>query len=160
MNKSFYDINDIVDFLPHRYPFLLLDRVSEVKIEKNADKHFDLGAVGLKNVTCNEQFFVGHFPENMVMPGVLILEAMGQLAAFGALKYYRDFEKLEKQYNIYFTTIEDGRFKDKVVPGDQLVMYVKKVKKKLNIWKFQCEARVDDRLVTTATLGAAMVLVD
>lgn len=157
--KDFYDINDIINYLPHRYPFLLIDRVDDVIITED-EKNFNIKVNGLKNVTCNENFFSGHFPGNMIMPGVLIIEAMGQLSAFGSLKYYEKKNNIainKKKYNVYFTGINEAKFKKKVVPGDQLKIYVEKLRSKMNIWHFLCRAFVDNNLVAEAKLSAALV---
>ena len=133
-------------FLPHRYPFLLIDRVVDYK--ENDYLH------ALKNVSMNEPFFQGHFPEYPVMPGVLILEALAQ--ATGLLAF-QSMDQKPGEDNLYlFVGIDNARFKKQVVPGDQLHLKVKLLKEKRGIWKFEAEAYVDDQLACSATLmGAA-----
>lgn len=135
------DIAKIMELLPHRYPFLLIDKIIDVD--------GDNAAVGIKNVTVNEPFFVGHFPGIPVMPGVLIVEAMAQTA--GAI--CANIHVLNGGI-VYFMTIDGAKFRRPVVPGDQLRIHVMKQKQRRNIWKFACEAKVDDRLVAEATISA------
>lgn len=165
-DKNFYNIHDIMRFLPHRYPFLLIDRVNFINYGVGDHGDSFLEVEGLKNVTCNENFFVGHFPNNMVMPGVLTLEAMGQLAAFGALQYYQsnDDNFSNNKYNIYFTKIDNVKFKKKIIPGDQLIIKAKKTRKKSikdnHFWNFHCCAYVDNELSVDADLGAVLSMED
>ncbi len=137
------DIGRIMQLLPHRYPFLLVDKIVDVD--------GDQSATGIKNVTINEPFFTGHFPENPVMPGVLIVEAMAQTAGAICL------ESTSTQSDVvYFMSIESAKFRRPVVPGDQLHIHVNKLKQRRNIWKFACEARVDGQLVSEAIITAMM----
>ena len=140
------NIYEILKLLPHRYPFLLIDRVVDFK--ENDYLH------AYKNVSMNEPFFQGHFPEYPVMPGVLILEALAQ--ATGILAF-QSMEQKPGSDNLYlFVGIDKARFKKQVVPGDQLQMKVKLLKEKRGIWKFEAEAYVDDQLACSAVLmGAA-----
>ena len=140
------DIQDILDLLPHRYPFLLVDRITELEIGKRV--------VGLKNVTVNEPFFPGHFPHNPVMPGVLIIEAMAQTAAVLAFK--TEGTVPDDDSTVYFASVDNVRFKRPVVPGDQLVMEAEIVRKMRNIWKFKAVARVDGELATEAEFMCAI----
>jgi len=136
------DINDILRHLPHRYPFLLIDRVTE----------FNKGVslTGFKNVTYNEPFFQGHFPQRPVMPGVLILEAMAQ--ATGLLAF-RTLENTAERDTLYFLVgMDKVRFKRPVVPGDQLLLSARLLKTKRGIWMFDCDARVDGGIVATAEI--------
>ncbi|MEZ5811464.1 MAG: 3-hydroxyacyl-ACP dehydratase FabZ [Rhizobiaceae bacterium] len=135
------DIAKIMELIPHRYPFLLIDKIIDVD--------GDNSAVGVKNVTVNEPFFVGHFPGNPVMPGVLIIEAMAQTA--GAICAHAH---VLSGGIVYFMTIDAAKFRRPVVPGDQLRIRVAKQKQRRNIWKFACEAKVDGRLVAEATISA------
>ncbi len=139
------DINDIQRYLPHRYPFLLVDRILEIEEGKRV--------VGLKNVTINEPFFQGHFPEQPIMPGVLILEAMAQVGGYLALSY------LEKagQRAAYFMGIDKARFRKPVVPGDNLRLEVEVIKHRGHVWVFKGEAYVEGTLVSEAELMAAMI---
>ncbi|QJT10447.1 3-hydroxyacyl-ACP dehydratase FabZ [Oceanidesulfovibrio marinus] len=141
-------IRRILDLLPHRYPFLLIDRV--------------LGYVprtsltALKNVTMNEPFFQGHFPENPVMPGVLVLEALAQA---GALLISLNLEENDNSLFI-FTGIDKARFRRPVVPGDQLILNCWDIRHRRNFFKMTCDARVGDQVVAQAGLAAALVSPD
>lgn len=136
------DINDILQHLPHRYPFLLIDRVTEF----NAGESL----VGYKNVTYNEPFFQGHFPERPIMPGVLILEAMAQATGLLAFK---TVERGARRESLYFLVgMDKARFKRPVEPGDRLVLSAKLLRARRGIWVFDCEARVDDALVASAEI--------
>jgi len=140
---SILDINTIKEYLPHRYPFLLVDRV----LEYNAGKSI----IALKNLTVNEPFFNGHFPLRPVMPGVLQLEALAQTA--GILYFLITDTKPDPQNNwFYFAGINDARFKRVVVPGDQLKLHVEVGKHKRDIWVFNAKATVDDELASCAEL--------
>ena len=138
------DILGIMRLLPHRYPFLLIDRVIEID--------GDNSAIGIKNVTCNEPHFQGHFPEQPVMPGVLIVEAMAQTA--GAICIRSTGE--DKPSLVYFMTIDGAKFRKPVVPGDKLEIHVKKLKQRGNIWRFGCEAIVDGAKVAEAEISAML----
>ena len=139
------DIHYILKQLPHRYPFLLIDRV--VSFEK------DKRIVALKNVTVNEPFFPGHFPHHAVMPGVLIVEAMAQAAAVLSLKSLG--HKNDGKWVYYFVGIDSARFRKPVEPGDQLRMEVKVLRHSRGIWKFEALAKVDGEIVCDATLMCA-----
>lgn len=138
------DINRILELLPHRYPFILVDRILEYELGKNI--------VALKNVTINEPFFQGHFPGEPVMPGVLILESMAQVGC--VLAYLSDEENLADKI-FYFTGLDGARFRQKVVPGDQLKIKVEIVKRKKQFVKLYSEVFVEDRLVAQSGLMAA-----
>ena len=144
--SAIIDINEIKQYIPHRYPFLLVDRITELEIGKRV--------VGLKNVTVNEPFGPGHFPHNPVMPGVLIIEAMAQTAAVLAFK--TDGSVPDDDSTVYFASVDNVRFKRPVVPGDQLVMEAEIVRKMRNIWKFKAVARVDGELATEAEFMCAI----
>lgn len=148
MNQDQININEILDLLPHRYPFLLIDRVLELKLEESIRV--------LKNVTINELFFSGHFPNNPVMPGVLILESMAQALAVLAVKTLeaRGVEKTGQEI-FYFAGIDKVRFKQPVVPGDQLTLTVQITRQKKDIIKAQGIADVNNNVVCTAELMAA-----
>ncbi len=136
------NINDILNHLPHRYPFLLIDRVTEYVPAESL--------VGLKNVTYNEPFFLGHFPQRPVMPGVLILEALAQ--ATGLLAFRTMEQHAERESLYYLVGIDKARFKRPVEPGDQLILNAKLLREKRGIWLFDCAAYVDDRLVASADI--------
>jgi len=136
------DINKILQHLPHRYPFLLIDRVVEFSQGESL--------VGYKNVTYNEPFFQGHFPERPVMPGVLILEAMAQ--ATGLLAF-ETVERGARRDSLYFLVgMDKARFKRPVEPGDQLYLRANLLRSKRGIWFFDCDARVDDVIVASAEI--------
>ena len=136
------DIHQIINLLPHRYPFLLVDRVVELELEKRVK--------ALKNVTCNEGFFNGHFPDHPVMPGVLIVEAMAQAAAVLSFKTMNVLPSEDSVY--YFAGIDNVRFKKPVSPGDQLVLNVKIDRVLKGIWKYKAQAKVDDQIVAEAEM--------
>ena len=139
------DINEIKKRLKHRYPFLLIDRVLELEE--------GVRCVALKNVTMNEPFFQGHFPESPIMPGVLIVEALAQAGGIAGYSLYKDASK----DITYFAGMDNVKFKKPVVPGDQLILKAAFVKRKLNIWLLKGEAFVDDKLVTRADFKLATV---
>lgn len=145
--KNMMDIEKIMEFLPHRYPFLLVDRV--LSIEE------DGRLIAIKNVSANEGFFQGHFPGKPIMPGVLIIEALAQAAAL--LAYHNADEKKKV---VYFMSIEKAKFRAPVVPGDQLRLEVKMLQSRKNVFKVGTEAYVGDKLVTQAELTAMMVDVE
>lgn len=138
------DLKEIMQLLPHRYPFLLIDRIVNIDADNSA--------VGIKNVTANEPQFTGHFPGNPIMPGVLIVEGMAQTAGAICAKAIGNGTSL-----VYFMTIDNARFRKPVVPGDRLEYHVTKTKQRGNIWKFHCEAMVDGSKVAEADIGAMLV---
>jgi 3-hydroxyacyl-[acyl-carrier-protein] dehydratase len=144
--KYLMDIHEILKFLPHRQPFLLIDRVIEMEE--------GVSLVAIKNVTMNEPFFAGHFPERPVMPGVLILEALAQAAA--VLAYKSTNTSPSDGVLFYFAGIDNARFRRVVLPGDQLRLEVKVVRSKRDMWKLECSAYVDGELVCSAELLSAM----
>ena len=139
------DIHEILEYLPHRYPFLLIDRVVEVVPGKSIHAY--------KNVTINEPFFVGHFPHHPVMPGVLIMEALAQAA--GILSFKSMDEKPSPDTVFYFAGIDEARFKKPVMPGDQLHLHVEIERQMRGVWKYKAEARVDGQLAASAKLMCA-----
>ena len=138
------DLYEILKLLPHRYPFLLVDKIIEIDADESA--------IGIKNVTANEPHFAGHFPENPVMPGVLLIEGMAQTA--GAICARTQSSKANI---VYFMTIDNARFRKPVVPGDRVEYHVKKLKQRGTIWKFHCEAIVEGTKVAEADVGAMLV---
>lgn len=145
MNETIINIDKIIKMLPHRYPFLLVDRVISINHEEGS-------LIALKNVTFNEPHFTGHFPDRSVMPGVLIVEALAQAAAL----YVIDSMNLESSANmaVYFMSIENAKFRQIVTPGDSLYLHVKKERSRANVWKFSGEARVNDKLVAESSFTA------
>lgn len=144
--KNYTDIARVMELIPHRYPFLLIDRILALKVDDYA--------LGLKNVTANEPHFMGHFPGIPVMPGVLIIESMAQTAA--TLVVETMGKKMEGKL-IYFMSIEDARFRKPVVPGDSMHVHVKKIHSRKNVWKFKGEAKVEDCLCAEATFSAMIM---
>lgn len=140
------DIARIMHAIPHRYPMLMIDRVENVVLNESA--------VGVKNVTVNEHFFQGHFPEHPVMPGVLIIEAMAQTSAVLVVESLGEHAAGRL---VYFMTIENAKFRRPVGPGDQLRIHVTRERKRGNVWKFSAVARVDGVSVAEATY-AAMIM--
>jgi 3-hydroxyacyl-[acyl-carrier-protein] dehydratase len=138
------DILEILRLLPHRYPFLLVDRILAITPEKDI--------VGLKNVTINEPFFQGHFPERPVMPGVLILEGMAQVG--GILAFYSEPENIGKKV-LYFVGIDKARFRQPVTPGDQIHFKLELLKRRRGIWQMAAQALVNEKLVAEAELMAS-----
>jgi 3-hydroxyacyl-[acyl-carrier-protein] dehydratase len=136
------DVNAIKKLLPHRYPFLLVDRV--------LDFEPGVSLQAIKNVTFNEPFFQGHFPEKPVMPGVLILEALAQ--ATGLLAFNTESRGAERDTLYYLVGIDNARFKQPVVPGDQLHLSVIVTKQKRGIWVFDCQATVDGKTAASAVI--------
>jgi 3-hydroxyacyl-[acyl-carrier-protein] dehydratase len=143
---SSMDIKEIVRLLPHRYPFLLVDRILAGEKGKSM--------VGLKNVSMNEPYFQGHFPSDPIMPGVLILEGMAQVG--GILAYHSRPEMIGKKL-IYFAGIDKVRFRRPVVPGDQLIFEMMVIKHKGKIWKMAGKAKVDSKVAAEAEFMAAFV---
>ncbi len=143
--KTVYGIMEILKILPHRYPFLLVDRIVELEPDKRI--------VGLKNVTINEQFFQGHFPGAPVMPGVLIIESMAQV---GGVLMYRDMPGRDKKL-IYFSGIENAKFRRPVIPGDQLRIEMELLNRRNNFGKMQGRASVEGKLAAEAILLFAIV---
>jgi 3-hydroxyacyl-[acyl-carrier-protein] dehydratase len=140
------DIERITQMIPHRYPFLMIDRVVEVVP--------DATAVGIKNVSINEPYFQGHFPQRPVMPGVLIIEAMAQTAA---VLVVHTLGIAAEGKLVYFMSVDSARFRRPVLPGDQLRIHVSKERSRGNVWKFNGEAKVNGTLVAEATY-AAMIM--
>ncbi len=139
------NINEIMEYLPHRYPFLLIDRVTSYESGKTL--------TAIKNVTYNENFFQGHFPQWPVMPGVLILEAIAQATGILAFK---SINEQPKQGSLYFlVSIDKARFRKTVEPGDQLVIDVNTLKSKRNMWKFKGVAKVEGVVVASAEIMCA-----
>jgi 3-hydroxyacyl-[acyl-carrier-protein] dehydratase len=140
------DIHQILTKLPHRYPFLMVDRVLEI------DKGISIK--GLKNVSINEPFFPGHFPHRPVMPGVLMLEALAQVSAL--LAFDAMGQEVDPDVVVYFVGIDNARFKRPVEPGDQLILNAKLERSKAGIYKFSCSAYVGDELAVQADLMCTM----
>ncbi|MDR1375617.1 MAG: 3-hydroxyacyl-ACP dehydratase FabZ [Holosporaceae bacterium] len=141
------NINEIKDCLPHRYPMLLIDRIEDLRLGESA--------IGIKNVTLNEYFFQGHFPTKPVLPGVIIVEAMGQTAGVVVSKTM-DLEK--NNGLVYFMSMDNVRFRKLVEPGDVLRLHVVKDRRRENVWRFNGKAYVNDALVAEATFTAMLAI--
>jgi 3-hydroxyacyl-[acyl-carrier-protein] dehydratase len=136
-------IKDILAALPHRYPFLMVDRIYDIR----GDEH----GIGVKNVTFNEPHFQGHFPGNPVMPGVLVLEGMAQTAGVLCI---RTMESQTLPRIVYFLTIDKAKFRKPIVPGDVLEYHMNRIQRRKNMWWYRGEAKVDGQVVAEAELGA------
>ncbi len=145
--NKIYNIDEIIKMLPHRYPFLLVDRL---EVEEAGVK-----GIGLKNLTMNELFFQGHFPNNPIMPGVLQIEAMAQTA--GCIVMSADENYAENKRSVLFMSIEGVKFRKPVRPGDQLKMHLEKIRERRNIFVFKGVSMVDDQVVSEAELTAMVV---
>jgi 3-hydroxyacyl-[acyl-carrier-protein] dehydratase len=144
--KSTISIERIMEMIPHRYPFLMIDRIIDLELGEFA--------IGLKNVTINEPFFTGHFPGKPVMPGVLIIEAMAQTAA---VLVVNTLGKEAEGKLVYFMSIDEAKFRRPVVPGDCLHVRVDKQQSRRNVWKFACVATVEGVKVAEAVICAMIV---
>ena len=140
------DIAEILKLLPHRYPFLMVDRIVNLRSDESA--------IGIKNVTVNEPQFLGHFPHNPVFPGVLLIEGMAQTAGVLCLK---SMGATEKPQLVYFLTIDKARFRKPVVPGDTVEYHMTKKARKKKMWWFRGEAKVAGQIVAEAEVGAMVV---
>ena len=140
------DIEKIMNMIPHRYPFLMIDRVTDLVYEKSA--------IGHKNVTINEPHFQGHFPNKPIMPGVLIIEAMAQTAA---ILVVQSLGGVSEGTLVYFMSVENAKFRNPVVPGDVLEIHVETKQHRKTVWKFDGIANVNDKLVAEATFTAMIV---
>ncbi len=140
------DINRIMEMIPHRYPFLMIDKVVDVVP--------DVSAVGIKNVTIGEPYFQGHFPSRPIMPGILIIEAMAQTAAVLVIE---TMGAGAEGNLVYFMSVDQARFRKPVMPGDCVRIYVEKQRNRGNVWKFKGEAKVDGTLMAEATYTAMIV---
>lgn len=137
-------VHEIIKMLPHRYPFLMIDKVLEYTSES---------LVGVKNVTANEPCFMGHFPDNPVMPGVLITESLAQA---GAILAYLKTQSSPREHLFFLAAVDNAKFKQMVIPGDQLILDVQIVGNKGNFWKIHGEAKVDGKLVCSVDILSAM----
>ena len=138
--------NDIIKLIPHRYPFLLIDKITNIVINESIN--------GIKSVTFNEPFFTGHFPKHPVMPGVLILESMAQTAA--CLVSYED-KSLSLNNLVFFTGIEKAKFRKPVLPGNELILKINLISKKKSLYKFNGEAFIQNILVASSEFSAMLV---
>lgn len=145
MLKSILDINEIMSLIPHRYPFLLIDRVLEINTNS---------IVGIKNITMNEPQFTGHFPGMPIMPGVLIIEAMAQLSAVLVARSMNT----TKDKQVYFMSIESAKFRKAVVPGDSMLIYSQIDQSRSQVWKFSARAEVDGEIVSESKFTAMVKL--
>lgn len=145
-HRTSVDLLEIKRMIPHRYPFLLIDKVRDMVVSESA--------VGVKNVTANEPHFEGHFPEKPVMPGVMIVEAMAQTAAVLVVE---TLELIDKNMLVYFMSIDGCKFRKPVVPGDQLELHVTVLKNRGKVWRFAGKGMVDGALVTEAEFTAMIM---
>ena len=136
-------INEILKLLPHRYPFVMVDRLKDMR----ADEH----AIGIKNVTINEPQFTGHFPGNPVMPGVLVIEGMAQTAGALCLWYLGEEARGRK---VFFLTIDKAKFRKPAIPGDTIEYHVDKMTRRRDMWWYRAEAKVNGQLIAEAEIGA------
>jgi 3-hydroxyacyl-[acyl-carrier-protein] dehydratase len=139
------DIIEILRLLPHRYPFVMIDRIIDIQGEDHA--------IGIKNVTYNEPQFLGHFPDNPVMPGVLLIEGMAQTAGVICL---RRMSLEARRTTMYFLTIDKAKFRKPAVPGDTIEYHVNKIAHRRNMWWYRAEAKVGDFLIAEAEVGAVI----
>ncbi len=146
--NKIYQVQEIMEMLPHRYPFLLVDRLV---VEESGVKGY-----GIKNVTMNEEFFQGHFPNNPIMPGVLQVEAMAQTAGAIVVENIEDYKN--KKIGVFFMTIDGVKFRKPVVPGDQLKIHVERINTRGNVSVFKGQCKVDDKVVSEAEFKAMIVL--
>ncbi len=140
------DIMRIMEMIPHRYPFLMIDRVVDIILGQSA--------TGIKNVTINENYFQGHFPRKPVMPGVLVIEAMAQTAAVLVME---TLEGASAGKLVYFMKIDEARFRKPINPGDTVLIHVNKLRHRGNVWKFSGEAKVDGTLMAEACFSAMIM---
>ena len=140
------DLSRIVRMIPHRYPFLLVDRVNEIQPHESA--------VGIKNVTVNEPFFQGHFPAEPVMPGVLIVEAMAQTAAVLVVE---SLGMIDQELLVYFMTIDNCRFRAKIAPGDVMNLHVQVTRSRGKVYRFAGQAKVDGKVAAEAEFSAMII---
>jgi 3-hydroxyacyl-[acyl-carrier-protein] dehydratase len=140
------DIREILRLLPHRYPFVMIDRIIDIRGEEHG--------VGIKNVTVNEPHFLGHFPDNPVMPGVLLIEGMAQTAGILCL---RQMDAATRENGAFFLlTIDKAKFRKPAVPGDTVAYHVDKIAHRRNMWWYRAEAKVGDAVIAEAEVGAVI----
>jgi 3-hydroxyacyl-[acyl-carrier-protein] dehydratase len=138
------DISEILKLLPHRYPFLMIDRIIEIRGDESG--------IGIKNVTANEPQFQGHFPGNPIFPGVLLIEGMAQTGGVLCIRALG----VAKPKSIYFMTIDKAKFRKPVLPGDTVEYHLKRMARRRSMWWFRCEAKVSGQLVAEAEVGAVI----
>jgi len=144
------DIGQILKALPHRYPFLMVDRIIDIRGDESA--------IGIKNVTANEPQFTGHFPDDPVFPGVLMIEGMAQTAGVMCIRFSE--AEGQRRKSVFFLTIDKAKFRKPVRPGDTLEYHMTKITRKKNMWWYRGEARVAGKLVAEAELGAMIAVED
>jgi len=162
-NPYLLNIEKIREFLPHRYPFLLVDRILEVHPvgdikDLHSDDKLGVRVKGIKNFTYNEPFMQGHFPNFSIVPGVILLEAMGQVSSFSVYPYLKDrLAEVKDDFQVMLIGVDYARFRRPVTPGDTVVMHSEVTKKRGKLWGFRCTAQVDGHLVAETEFLANMV---
>lgn len=146
MSTEILYYQDIIQLIPHRYPFLFIDKVQDIILGESA--------VGIKNVSINEDFFKGHFPDNPIMPGVLITKAMAQTACVLVMKTLRSKEQAPDNPMVYFMSVKEAKFRKPVYPGMTLHMHVSKEQERGTIWRFRGQTYVENVLMSEATFTA------
>jgi 3-hydroxyacyl-[acyl-carrier-protein] dehydratase len=146
MSSNIINIDEIIEMIPHRYPFLLIDKILDYKPGESA--------LGIKNVTMNEPQFTGHFPGRPIMPGVLIIESMAQTSAVLVLKTLQDRGEGKL---VYFMSIEEAKFRRTITPGDVMYIYVEKLQNRANVWKFSSRIEIEGKLAAEAIFSAMIM---
>jgi 3-hydroxyacyl-[acyl-carrier-protein] dehydratase len=147
-NNNTINIEEIMSLLPHRYPFILIDRITDLQIGKSIE--------AVKNVTINENFFQGHFPSKPIMPGVLIIESMAQAAGVLGIKTMQSINPDAKNFMVYFMSIEEAKFRKFVTPGDTLIHKIEVIKQRSKMFKLSCLSYVQNEVVAEATISAML----
>ncbi len=156
-----FDSQQVRNYLPHRFPFLFVDRILDIQIPIGADGKFqELGAkvIGLKNATINEPYFVGHFPEMPITPGVILIESMAQVASFAVLPWIKTDQNMKviSNLDLRLAAVDGARFRRPFVPGDSLTITVEVTKHRGPIWGFACKGEVDGQLVVECEILASV----
>lgn len=152
----------VMNFLPHRYPFLFVDRILEVKVPMNGSKLVEVGTqiIGLKNATINEPYFTGHFPEMPITPGVILIETMAQVSSFAMVPWVKTDAEMHvlNKFDLRLAGVDSARFRKPVLPGDSITIKSEVVKQRGPIWGFKCTAEVDGQVAAEAEILASVQL--